>query len=433
MSSKASKTKCRILDRAHWPCAGWQGLFHTHRRAERLPNQVMAGYRKNQIVNATPAAAGTKLSGIEALRGIAALLVAAMHCRQTAWVGMSEMWHANHFHVSLNSIIGYLSAPLVFGGVGVPIFFVISGYVIHRGSARKLAQNPEWRLDAPDFLFRRFVRIYPLLLTSLILTFALDTASSHFLPLNQKLGDLGLLSFWGNLGSVQGIFVPHYGSNGALWTLSLEVQFYLVYPLALEIRRRIGARPMLALVGLINLASYFCFERSGILIFTSYYFSWYLGAYIADLEALGKDNTHKRATYFIAASIFLLGCAVMLFEKHAFGNYLAVQFWALGFASFLSVFKTQNVRGRVWAAFAVIGGFSYSLYVVHLPVFVFLVSAIFHSSLQYSILPALAFFMVALGVAYGTYLLVELPCIKYLDQKKVLKARAMAAKESIAS
>lgn len=393
----------------------------------------MAGSRKNQIVNATSAPATTKLSGIEALRGIAALLVAAMHCRQTVWVGMREMWSTNHFHVSLSSIVGYLSAPLVFGGIGVPIFFVISGYVIHRGSARKLVQNAEWRLDVRDFLFRRFVRIYPLLLGSLILTFALDTASGHFLPLNQKLGDLGLLSFLGNLGAVQGIFVPHYGSNGALWTLSLEVQFYLVYPLALEVRRRIGAGTMLALVGLINLASYFYFERSGILIFTSYYFSWYLGAYIADLEALGIDNTHKRATYFISGSIVLLGCAVMLFEKHAFGIFLTAQLWALGFASFLSVFKTKSVQGRTWAVFAAIGGFSYSLYVVHLPVFVFLVSAIFHSSLQYSILPAVAFFMVALGVAYGAYLLIELPCIKYLEQKKALKAHTLAAKEPAAS
>src|SRR4051812_1456967 len=107
---------------------------------------------------------------IDAMRGFAALLVAYFHCRQVAWVGMQAFHQSVGHAFSPSAIAAYLTFPIAWGSAGVPIFFVISGYCIHRGGALRLASNPAYRLDAANFWARRFTRIYPVLLAALLLT-----------------------------------------------------------------------------------------------------------------------------------------------------------------------------------------------------------------------------------------------------------------------
>src|ERR1700722_14192525 len=75
----------------------------------------------------------SNLSDIDVFRGIAALIVAAMHTREITWVGMREFWHPAQ--TAPNVILGYVTFPMVWGSIGVPIFFVLSGYCIHRSQA----------------------------------------------------------------------------------------------------------------------------------------------------------------------------------------------------------------------------------------------------------------------------------------------------------
>jgi peptidoglycan/LPS O-acetylase OafA/YrhL len=222
---------------------------------------------------------------IDAMRGFAALLVAYFHCRQVAWVGMESFHHSVGHALSFSSIVAYLTLPIAWGSAGVPIFFVISGYCIHRGGALRLAQDANYTLDTANFWARRFARIYPVLLAALLLTFALDWCSFQLPPVNHKLREIGLHAFLVNLFSLQGVAGKTYGSNGALWTLSLEVQFYAIYPLLFALRRRLGMTPLLALVALVNIVSAYVLERHDLQFFTSYWFSWTLGAWIADARA----------------------------------------------------------------------------------------------------------------------------------------------------
>jgi len=201
------------------------------------------------------AASAGKEHVIDAMRGFAALLVAYFHCRQVAWVGMQSFHQSVGHALNFSSIAAYLTFPIAWGSAGVPIFFVISGYCIHRGAALRLAQNPGYQLDTVNFWARRFARIYPVLLAALLLTFALDWISFQLPPVNHKLREIGLQAFLVNLFSLQGVAGKTYGSNGALWTLSLEVQFYVIYPLLFALRRRIGMTPVLAIVALVNVVS----------------------------------------------------------------------------------------------------------------------------------------------------------------------------------
>jgi len=59
------------------------------------------------------------------------------------------------------------------------------------------------------------------------------------------------------------------------------------------------------------------------------------------------------------------------------------------------------------------GDFSFSLYLIHLPIFVLLSSVLFRSSLQMSIWPTFGYMCVAIPLAWLFYRLVELPAMKW--------------------
>ncbi|MGF6722881.1 peptidoglycan/LPS O-acetylase OafA/YrhL [Paraburkholderia sp. GAS41] len=357
------------------------------------------------------------IRNVEMMRGIAAMVVAYFHCRVIAWVGIRHYAEMSHVVFSLDTLLAYVTIPFVWGSIGVPIFFVISGYCIHRGHAAKLARDPRYRLDAADFLLRRFVRIYPVLLFALLLTLALDSISLQFVPHNERLGDLGLTAFVGNLLALQGIAVPTFGSNGALWTLALEIQFYALYPLLFAAQRRLGSSRTLVALALLNAASYGLFERHGITVFTSYWLSWYLGAWVAQWQLAGGRAPVGRLGV-LAALLLVAGCAVS-FES----QYSGFQLWALAFALFLPiVLQARTGRSLAMRCLEKVGEFSYSLYVVHIPVFVLLVSWLFHSVKPDSIFYSMGFFLIALGVAYVFHLLVERPVLRML--RKMSSRRA---------
>jgi peptidoglycan/LPS O-acetylase OafA/YrhL len=366
---------------------------------------------------------------IDAMRGFAALLVAYFHCRQVAWVGMESFHHSVGHALSLSSIVAYLTLPIAWGSAGVPIFFVISGYCIHRGGALRLAQDPNYTLDTANFWARRFARIYPVLLAALLLTFALDWCSFQLPPVNHKLREIGLHAFLVNLFSLQGVAGKTYGSNGALWTLSLEVQFYAIYPLLFALRRRLGMTPLLALVALVNIVSAYVLERHDLQFFTSYWFSWALGAWIADARAqktLAKNaRPASNGLYTVAAVLVALGCVAF-----HFGQYGAFQLWALGFAFYLyKALERSAAETPVARLLSRFGDFSFSLYLIHLPIFVLLSSLLYRSTLQLSIWPSFGFMLVAVPVAYVFYRLVELPAMKWSASLKPRnKARVAAAR-----
>ncbi|WP_321857379.1 acyltransferase [Burkholderia cenocepacia] len=375
---------------------------------------------------AAPPVADHKEHVIDAMRGFAALLVAYFHCRQVVWVGMQSFHHAYGHALSPGAIAGYLTFPFAWGSAGVPIFFVISGYCIHRNAALKLAANPAYRLDAPNFWLRRFARIYPVLLAALLFTLALDAVSLQIEPVSHKIRDVGLVAFLVNLFSLQGVAGYTYGSNGALWTLSLEVQFYAIYPLLFALRRRIGMPAVVAAVALVNVASAWLLERHDLQFFTSYWLSWTIGAWIADVRAQQSRGTAvvpSRAWYVAAAVLLAAGCGAF----HV-GQYGAFQLWSAGFACFLyralarPPHLTPPLRVLSW-----FGDFSYSLYLVHLPLFVCLGSVLFHSELQLSIWPSFAFMAVAIPVAYLFYRMFERPAMMWSASFKPNRAARVVA------
>jgi peptidoglycan/LPS O-acetylase OafA/YrhL len=361
-------------------------------------------------------ASRSRLGNLDVFRGLAALIVVALHTREVTWVGIREFWRLHGVHLTPNVMLGYATFPLVWGSIGVPIFFVLSGYCIHRSQARR-----PLHFNSTTFLVRRFFRIYPVLFGALLLTLLCDWASRHYLPNSYRLGDTSIWLFFVNLFSLQGILGNTYGSNGALWTLSIEVQFYALYPLLLVVMYRLGNVTTLAALAFFNFVSYVALNSRGYVLFSSYYASWYLGVLVAEAEAAGflakwiVSSKFRAFLYGFSFAILCLGCTAFFWSQ-----YVAFQVWALAFAVFLfSVLgRHTEYRGLIAAFFRWLGAFSFSIYIVHLPAVVLIHSVFFDSVHQVSLAPFFATLILALACAYIFSLIFERPALAWSQMLK---------------
>ena len=158
---------------------------------------------------------------LDVLRGVALLLVIGRHLelqRPTGFVGvLAEAWFD----------IGWL---------GVDLFFVLSGFLIG-GLLLTEAQN-RGAIDAPRFLIRRGLKLYPpylAFIAYLIAAPALGALLRGGDAWGTATAEVG--RYWPNL-----VFLQNYlGSPaGHTWTLGVEEHFYLALTLALVVLVRAG-------------------------------------------------------------------------------------------------------------------------------------------------------------------------------------------------
>jgi len=188
---------------------------------------------------------GVRLVYIDLLRGIAALAVVLGHTRaimNTPW-GQSE-------HSWLGAIWVLLSSQ---HHIAVVIFFVLSGYMVG-GAILGQIRDDKW--SWPLYGVTRMTRLYVVLIPALLITLGFDFAGQYLVPtadvyaghgdngmalLKDPLQGHALTTFIGNVAFLQDIYVPVYGTNGSLWSLSYEFWYYLLFPcLCLAIMPGVG-------------------------------------------------------------------------------------------------------------------------------------------------------------------------------------------------
>lgn len=140
------------------------------------------------------------------------------------------------------------------GWLPVDGFFVLSGFLIMSALLREHRQRGT--IDVSRYQFRRLARVYPALLVVLA-SIGLVAMTADRRPLGDVLPSLASAASWGhNLGyrSVS----PLLTEVGPLWSLSIELQFYIVFPLiaaALLTRRTSRLGWVTLLVGVIAVSA----------------------------------------------------------------------------------------------------------------------------------------------------------------------------------
>jgi peptidoglycan/LPS O-acetylase OafA/YrhL len=180
-----------------------------------------------------PAADGARsrrLAGLDGIRGLAALYVVINHVFLRAFPGY-PVDHAP-----------FWAAWFIYGRFAVVVFIVLSGFSLALSPARH-----GWRLDAVSaFAQRRAWRILPAfwaaLAFSLAVAWLIIPQPGKGVPNAKSVIVNGLL--------VQNI-VPAHSPNAAFWSMAVEAQLYILFPLLVLMVRRRGAAVMLAVVGVV--------------------------------------------------------------------------------------------------------------------------------------------------------------------------------------
>ncbi|MFD1858561.1 acyltransferase family protein [Aeromicrobium camelliae] len=148
--------------------------------------------------------------------------------------------------VAVLLVIGYHAAPeWVPGGfVGVDVFFVLSGFLITALLLRELHRDGRVRLRA--FWIRRLRRLAPALATMVGATAALTLVVGHETAAGLRSQVIGALTWTSNWVQIHEGW--SYADEGLppvlnhLWSLAIEEQFYLAWPLVFVVLMTLGGR-----------------------------------------------------------------------------------------------------------------------------------------------------------------------------------------------
>jgi peptidoglycan/LPS O-acetylase OafA/YrhL len=319
----------------------------------------------------------SRLRGIDALRGAAALGVVFFHAVDQS----DRVLPTNLFQHPIRLV----QAVSSFGYIGVFLFFVISGFCIHLQWARAKAAGVEPNVRFGAFWKRRIRRLYPPYIITLLL-FLLLAASTVGINLTHFfVYDLGMhLLMLHNLD-------PNtcYTINGVFWTLAIEEQLYLAYFLLLFIRARWGWRATIAVCLFARLAwmglSHVVWVKTGVGIpvpeaAASHWFTWALGALGVEVmfgltTLRGWSRDLRLATVLIVVASALSSYLPYISKStflHDFSWFMIHPLWGLGF--FIVVNRTvlaeqswlrQAKLPSIVSVFSTLGVFSYSIYLTH--------------------------------------------------------------------
>ena len=305
-------------------------------------------------------------------------------------------------------VLFHAGTPYFSGGfVGVDVFFVISGFLITGIIAREMSEN---RFSILQFYSRRVRRIFPAL--TLV---GLVTLLAGFLFLTPKeftnLGKSGVtiaafssnIYFWKSVS----YFDPGLQPLLHTWSLAVEEQYYLFFPLFLLLlhkRARWTASALWIIFALsvaLSIALVATKPSAAFYLLPSRAWELMLGGILA-LGRFGEPRNDQQRKAASLVGLGLILAPVFLYTRSTPFPGLAALPPAAG-AAMLIWGRGWGLSGRLMVA---VGLISYSLYLWHLPVIAF---AQYLTDGPLSISGGLVAFVVSLVLAALTFRFVETP------------------------
>lgn len=272
----------------------------------------------------------------------------------------------------------------------VTVFFVLSGLLV---GAAGLARWHAGRFSPADYAVDRVTRLYLAFLPALFLGFSLDLVGyrmfasvgfwDHSHPMvAQKIEtapfatmlDLNILL--GNLVMLQHYLVPPLGSNQPLWTISAEFWFYAVFLFALA-TAGVARDRVLRSAALLAIAAVFAVLGSD---FLTLFGLWSIGLLIG-LAPSGRWRSLPLACAMFVTVLILARISKGSIDSSTLLRELKNYAVALSFAYLVCCLRGRRITWleRVSRPNSFMAGFSYSLYLLHFPVMLFLLGALYAS------------------------------------------------------
>jgi peptidoglycan/LPS O-acetylase OafA/YrhL len=340
------------------------------------------------------------LTFIDGMRGIAAFYVVLHHAFQGSQLASQSpprFWYYLFSH----------------GHAMVTVFIAISGFCLMLPVARN---DITLRGGAGVFFKKRAHRILPPYYVVLVLAVLVEVMSR---PSSMRMTYLRepatIVGIWSHFLMIHNWLGPvAYAFDGPLWSVAMECQIYLLFPLMVMAWRRFGPVPTLIAVFILAHAGY---HMVGHLVAINYFFIFALG--MAGAELASRAKTQKWLQWVCCFS--LIGYFFIFRHKDNISDFFIGSFAAslmavlsLGAAS--PIRKALSVRGLTW-----LGSFSYSLYLTHSVIQRIYLRTDFAASRANNPLEqflVLVFFVtpIILVTAYLFYLIAERPFINHTKQ-----------------
>jgi peptidoglycan/LPS O-acetylase OafA/YrhL len=306
------------------------------------------------------------------------------------------------------------------GGIGVVLFFVISGYILSLPFAQQHLRNGR-KVKIRRYYLRRLTRLEPpyLVILSILLLlevyvvkkYALNAALPHFLA---------------------SVFYVHnfvYQEASTIlplaWSLEVEVQFYIMAPIfccIYLIRNRLVRRLIMLLVIFWGL-SYWYGDWSVPHILKYIHF-FVAGMLLTDLYVSNSIRIPLRKTSWVW-TLLLIGGLIF------FNSQIGFSFYILKMASMFILFAFILFNDSVKSYFSnqwlvVIGGMCYSVYLLHQAIIsvvgkIIMYSGINYQNTAYALLFILLFLVSIVIISSIYFLLIEKPFMKWRPGDKMLK------------
>ena len=289
------------------------------------------------------------------------------------------------------------------GRLGVTLFFVLSGYLITR---HVVSVVPGGFAAVVDYLGRRALRIGPALAGLLIVILAVTAVAGTFTEVAP--GAMASALFVANAPVPLGIDLPWLSH---MWSLSLEVQFYVVLPLLMlaAIAHRLIAAIVIAGVA------------GGLLIYPEA-----SGIGIGCALALGGARFLARRwpPLLVAAGIALVLLSAMLDNQS--GYYHVGPAWIASIGSGFIVAAALRSPLLTWNPLRRVGLVSYSLYLWHLPIGTALFPAAYAAGFSWW-MAAIGATVTSLFVAALSYMWIERPFMTATFRNHLARSATQAA------
>jgi peptidoglycan/LPS O-acetylase OafA/YrhL len=321
--------------------------------------------------------------------------------------------------VSVLAVVGFHAFPsLIPGGfIGVDIFFVISGFLI---SSIIFTTVENGQLSFVDFYTRRINRIFPALIIVILASYLIGWIAllpDEFEQLGKHIA--GATAFISNfiLWSEVDYFDQAAESKPLLhlWSLSVEEQFYIIWPLLVFLIWR-KKRTFLIILISIGVTSFlfnvFALRRDPALAFYSpaaRFWELMIGGALAYLSLKSTTAINSFNNNLISAlGVLLLGIGIATIDKErAFPGWLAL-LPTLGAALLIAATQKSWINSQILSNGAAVwfGKISYPLYLWHWPLLSF--AAIMEQGTP-SVTIRIAAVLISVILAWLTYRVVEMP------------------------
>jgi peptidoglycan/LPS O-acetylase OafA/YrhL len=312
---------------------------------------------------------------LDMIRGLAAWAVMWGHLRALFFV---DFQHLERRTLPL-SVLYFFTG---FGHQAVMVFFVLSGFLISSTIiGRRVSGDRSWHEYAID----RASRLYVVLIPGLLFGLLWDKFGSVLFAFkhvySQPIDDFGAAvaqsrltygTFLGNLFFLQTIVCPTFGSNGPLWSLASEFWYYVLFPVALAAGIAWASRSLRTAIPLtIAAVCVAVFVGPHILVG---FLIWLTGTVLVFANANWRFQAKSWLNLYALATILLLAASLISARTGRsviLGSDLCV---GITFSMFLFAVLQMDMEkvGSVYSRAAqFLAGFSYSLYVLHFPLLVF--------------------------------------------------------------